>query len=93
MCLTTQSDMYCTQCGKKGIPVQRNKGRQREPGHLKKMFCVYCQKEQNMVEVKNFGGYSLNDFLIEFENHNFNENGQRIMTYSELKQKLIKKGE
>lgn len=89
MAKMTFSDMYCTQCGHKGIPVQRNSGREREPGHLKKMYCLTCNKEVNMVEIRGFNKrYTLEDFLIEFENHNFNENGQRIRSYSELKKEL-----
>ena len=34
------SDFYCTKCGIKGIPVFRTVGTEREPGHLKKLFCL-----------------------------------------------------
>lgn len=91
MAKMTFSDMYCTQCGHKGIPVQRNNGRERESGHLKKMFCLNCQKEVNMVEIRDFGsGYGLDDFLLEFEGKNFNEDGQRILPYKEFRQKELK---
>ena len=30
---TTTSDFYCLKCGKKGIPIARKIGSQREAGH------------------------------------------------------------
>jgi hypothetical protein len=87
------SDFYCTYCGNKGIPILRT-NKAREPGHLKKMFCLYCQKENNMVEIKQNGKYTLEDFLLEFQNGNF-ENGERKLPYkqfiSELRKKECKK--
>lgn len=71
------SDFYCTQCGLKGVPILRTAGREREPGHLKKLFCLNCQKECNMVEIKPRGKYDLDDFLIEFNYGNFDKEGNR----------------
>lgn len=85
----TYSDMYCTQCGKKNIPIQRKVGREREAGHLKKMYCIYCSKEVNMVEVRDFGsGYTKEDFVWEFENNNFDENGNRKLDFGLFRQKM-----
>ena len=85
----TVSNMYCTQCGKKNIPIPRNKGKEREPGHLKQMYCIHCKKKTNMVEVKEFGsGYTVNDFNLEFQLHNFTKDGNRKLTWSEFKQHL-----
>ena len=72
------SDFYCTICGNKGIPIFRTVGQEREPGHLKKLFCLYCQKETNMAEIRSIGKYSLNDFWIEYEYGNFTKEGERI---------------
>lgn len=61
------SEFYCTYCGKKGIPIARLSSQQREPGHLKKLFCLYCQKETNHVEIKAKGQrYTVDDFQKEF---------------------------
>lgn len=84
----TISDFYCTQCGNKTLMLPRKKNKQRESGHLKKLFCIYCQKENNCVEIKPFGKYRYEDFLIELNNDNFNEDGTRKMTYGELKNKI-----
>ena len=61
------SDFYCTNCGKKGIPVIRFSGKGRESGHLKKLFCVYCQEEHNHAEVRSGAPYTAEDFKEEFE--------------------------
>lgn len=71
------SDFYCTQCGRKGIPVFRPIGQEREPGHLKKLFCLYCQKETNMVEIRSKGKYHLENFWLEYKNGNFDNDGNR----------------
>lgn len=93
--LSNLSDFYCTRCGHKGIPIIRKPGKAKEPGHLKKLYCLYCKTEENMVEVKQKGKYTLEDFLIEFENGNF-ENGQRKLPYrqfiAEVRNKKQKEG-
>ena len=72
-----KSDFYCTCCGKRGIPIARKKGQRREAGHLKKLFCLYCQKEANHVEIRPFGSYGYEEFKEEFELGRFYE-GKRI---------------
>ena len=73
----TTSEFYCTKCGKRGIPIARNKGRQREVGHLKKLFCLHCQEETNHAEVRPFGNYTEDDFKEEFALGRF-INGQKV---------------
>lgn len=85
------SDFYCTVCGHKGIPIIRKVGKEKEPGHLKKLYCLYCNKETNMVEVRPSNlKYTLQDFLIEFENGNF-EGGERKLPYKQFILELRKK--
>ena len=62
-----KSEFYCTCCGKKGIPIARKPGQQREPGHLKKLFCLNCQEETNHVEIRPFGQYQYSDFKEEYD--------------------------
>lgn len=71
------SDFYCTKCGLKNFPIIRAAGCEREPGHLKKLFCLNCQEEVNMVEVRSVGKYNLENFWMEYEYGNFDENGNR----------------
>ena len=63
----TQSRFFCTQCGKEGIPIVRKQSAQREPGHLKKLYCIFCQKEVNHAEIREIGGYTEQDFRAEYE--------------------------
>lgn len=84
----TLSDFYCTCCGCKGIPIFRTVGQEREPGHLKKLFCLNCQKEVNMVEIRNIGKYNLDDFWIEYEYKNFDEEGKRIEPWKSFVTKI-----
>ena len=78
------SDFYCTKCGNKGIPVWRKKSAAREAGHLKKLYCIFCQEETNFCEVSHKSGYTKEDFDFEFKYKNF-ENGQRKMTLKQLR--------
>ena len=63
---TTISEFYCVECGKKGIPIARKLGAQREAGHLKSLWCVYCQKQTNHAEIRPFGTYTVENFKEEF---------------------------
>ena len=72
------SDFYCTCCGERGIPIART-GKMREPGHLKKLYCLKCNKQTNFVEIRPLGKYTYEDFRIEFVNKNFNKDGHRII--------------
>lgn len=72
------SDFYCTECGNKGIPIARLSYHQREPGHLKKLFCLHCQKETNHAEVRPKGQkYTYENFFEEYSLGRF-INGNRI---------------
>ena len=82
------SEFYCVKCGEKGIPISRIRGKEREAGHLKKLYCLTCKTDTNHAECKKYTKYDYNDFLIEFENHNFDETGKRIVSYGELKARL-----
>ena len=86
------SDFYCTQCGTKAIPIWRKASQSREAGHLKKLWCLKCQKETNHAEVRPFGKYNYEDFLIEYNYGNFKEDGTRGKKYTEFEHELRNKG-
>ena len=88
----TTSEFFCTQCGRRGIPIVRRAGRQREAGHLKKLYCLNCKEKHNFVEVRPFGEYNQEDFEIEFKNGNFNKEGQRKLPYKQFLM-LLRNGE
>ena len=71
------SDFYCTHCGSRGIPIVRKAGQSREPGHLKKLFCLKCKTETNHAEVRPYGSYRYENFLEEYSLGRFFE-GKRI---------------
>lgn len=81
----TTSEFYCVNCGQRGIPIPRKKGAEREAGHLKRLYCLTCRQEWNFVEIKPYSHYTHDDFLLEMKYHNFDELGNRKMTYGELK--------
>ena len=81
---TTLSEFYCVECGNRGIPIARRVGQQREAGHLKKIFCLHCQKETNHAEIRPFGSYRYEDFLEEFRLGRF-VNGNKIPVAELLK--------
>lgn len=89
---SNESDFYCVKCGKKGLPIWRKKGKEREAGHLKKLYCIYCKEEINHVECKPFTHYTYEDFLFEKENGNFDEQQNRILPYGLFKDKMNKEG-
>lgn len=78
-------DFYCTQCHNKGIPIPRKPGAEREAGHLKRLYCIYCGKETNHVECRANTKYTYYDFLTEVEYNNFNSDGTRKYQYRILK--------
>lgn len=74
---------YCTQCGEKGIPIARNKGQYKKPGHLKKLYCLNCKKEINHVECIEYSSYDSEMFQKEFLSGNFKTDGSRIVELSQ----------
>lgn len=76
---------YCTQCGKPGIPIQRREGHLREAGHLKRLFCVSCNRVINHAECIENSKYDAGMFFEEFESGNFDTKGCRILPLSEWK--------
>ena len=48
---TALSQLYCPKCGNI-FPIRRSYGQQRNKGHLKKYYCVYCNEEVNCLEVR-----------------------------------------
>ena len=72
-----KSEFYCTHCGNRGIPIARKVSSQRESGHLKKLFCLHCQKETNHAEIKQNGKYTLENFLEEYKLGRFIE-GEKL---------------
>ena len=45
----------------------RKVGQDREAGHLKKLYCIFCNAEHNHAEVRPFGAYNADNFREEFD--------------------------
>ena len=86
----TDHDFYCCKCGNKGLPIIRQKKKQREAGHLKKLWCIKCKEEINHVECRPFSKYQYSDFMLEYKYGNFDEYQNRILPYNQFKNKLTK---
>jgi hypothetical protein len=71
------SRMFCTECGREGLSIPRQNQQQRESGHLKKLYCIYCCKETNHAELPPVGSYTEYDFKQEYELGRFVD-GQRV---------------
>lgn len=74
------SHFYCTKCGKEGIPVQRKIGQERETGHLKRLYCIYCNEETNHAEIKENGIYTYEDFQEEFSLGRFKDGNRDALS-------------
>ena len=57
----TVSEFVCIECGKEGMPIPRKANKQREKGHLKKLYCIHCQKETNHKEKRQFDNESIEE--------------------------------
>lgn len=78
--------MYCTKCGNRGLDVCRTgKGKTREKGHLKKLWCINCKEEVNHAEISN--NYTIEMFRYEFEHNNFVD-GERIVSVDTMIKKF-----
>jgi len=73
------SDFYCLNCGKRGIPLMRKKSHLHPEGHRKKLYCPNCKKEVNHVEVRSFS--EKEQFLQDFNNGKFKEEAQESINY------------
>lgn len=74
-------DFYCINCGKKGIPLIRKVGFQRNKFHRKKLYCIYCKTEVNHVECRNQD--EIDQFLKDFQNGAYKDEAKKSLSYIE----------
>ena len=44
------SEFWCINCGNKGIPIIRMRGKPRKEGHRKGLYCLNCRMVINHIE-------------------------------------------
>ena len=79
MASTTEHQFYCIKCGKRGIPLARKCGAQREKYHRKKLFCLTCQQEVNHIECKNLE--DVEKFKEDFKNGVYKDEAEESISY------------
>ena len=47
-----QCNLYCLNCGERGVPIWRDKGKKKSRGHRKVLYCPYCQQTLNHIELE-----------------------------------------
>ena len=64
---------------KKECQFKEKLDKKEKHGHLKKLYCIYCQRETNHAEIREIGGYNEEDFKQEYNLGRFID-GNRIAT-------------
>lgn len=54
---------FCMNCGKEGIPISRNRGRDRGKFHRKVLYCPNCKKTVNHIECRD------DEEIVQFKNN------------------------
>lgn len=83
--MTNNSEFYCLNCGKRGIPIMRKVGKQKADKHRKKMYCPYCRLTLNHIEIKNYEDKL--QFLEDFKAGNYQEEAQESIQYTQAENK------
>lgn len=77
--MVNNSDFYCLNCGKRGIPIMRKMGKQKENNHRKKMYCPNCQLTVNHIEIRSFQDRL--DFKEDFKNGLYEDEAKASIEY------------
>ena len=47
------TELFCLNCGNRGIPIYRQRNKIREAGHRKALYCIHCKETVNHYECRN----------------------------------------
>lgn len=72
-------DFYCMNCGRKALPLMRNRGHRHASLHKKALYCPYCRVVVNHIEIATED--QKNWFLEGFANGNFQREALESMQY------------
>lgn len=73
------TDLFCLNCGNKGIPIYRKKSSIREAGHRKALYCINCKETVNHYECRNIN--EIYDFKQRFQSGEFAEEAKNSIMY------------
>ena len=74
-----QHSFYCLNCGKKGIPLWRDKGHLHSKNHRKVLYCPFCNETVNHLEVTTAA--EAEQFKIDFENGVYKDEAAQSISY------------
>lgn len=74
-----QHSFYCLNCGKKGIPLWRDKGHLHSKNHRKVLYCPFCHETVNHLEVTT--ATEAEQFKIDFENGVYKDEAAQSISY------------
>ena len=78
-CKMNFHDFYCLNCGKKSMALPRKLGFQKEAMHRKKLYCPWCAKEVNCIEVRNLE--EKEQFLATFKTGGYEKEAQESLNF------------
>lgn len=70
---------YCINCGKKGIPVWRDKSHFHTKNHRKVLYCPFCHETVNHIEVRTLE--EADKFKEDFEKGAFIDEAAQSISY------------
>ena len=70
---------FCINCGQETFSVWRGTNKLRKKNHRKKLWCIHCQKELNMVECRDIE--DVLKFKEAFNNGEFKEEAEECLSY------------
>lgn len=70
---------YCLNCGKKGIPLLRDRSHFHSKNHRKVLYCPFCNETVNHLEVTNME--EAEKFKEDFENGVYKDEAAQSISY------------
>lgn len=74
-----EHSFYCLNCGKKGIPIWRDKSHLHAKNHRKVLYCPFCQETVNHLEVTTME--QADKFTHDFEKGVYKDEAAQSISY------------
>lgn len=79
-------DFYCLNCGRRNLPLARSRSLQHKGGHRKNLYCIYCKKEVNHIEIRT--QQEKDEFLENFNKGLYKEEAEESIRFNEQKGRM-----